>query len=1013
MKNLTALIAIWLVMMGGVVWAQSELTTNSAIDFFTKKLPAETRLRSPEERQQIPATAEAAAWQKFTAQTGEWIVEWNPLTGNPHRAFGGQYRLDNGSPTRLDVSSPTRLGGFLAKSVAGVTASAQQFLAEHADLLKLEVNQLELRRAENLDGKWYVSYCQIHDGIPVLFSEIELRLSASGNVMMFGSDFHPNIQVSTAPALSWPAAQEAAAQGVNVGEWHSTEPALCVLPINKGDRFDYHLAYRCEFSVAEPPGRVGESPVEPLTAGRWVSYVDAHNGEILWRFNRVRYSVSGTVSGSVHRNNATDALTSHAFSDLQISNGLQQATTNANGQYVLSANGTSFNLTARLEGKYARVTRADGTAASFTATVQDGQQVNIVWDGDNSQTSERDAYFHTNVAHAFIKAVDPAFTGVDYAMPVRVNITQTCNAFWDGRGINFYRAGGGCRNTAEVPTVVYHEYGHGINDMQYIGRGVADGLTNGALHEGLADINAALLVDDPVVGRGFAENGGGLRNVKNTNRYPQNVSGEVHNDGLILAGALWDLREALGLEKARRYTHFARYGTPDDADLLTACNEFFIEVLIQDDNDGNLANLTPNFSAINQAFAAHGIGTGALLRIAHQERGDAAATENDYLVQTQVRTAAFIGVNPNGVVLHYSTDGVNFKTLPMSPATGATFQARIPKLAAGSLVSYYIEAKDNFGASLLSPANAPQSKLFQFIVGFRSRALEDFETDKGWKIGAVGDNATSGIWTRANPVGTRVNQTLVQPEDDHTPGAGAICFVTGNAGANDAVGANDIDGGRTTLYSPVFDLASYRNPLIRYYRWYSNNAGASPGLDFWEVHVSNDSGKTWVQVERTNETDNSWRKVFFFAQKLLPLTNKMRLRFVAQDQEPGSLVEAAVDDFEILDVDAVTNVTTPAESPLPADLRLHASYPNPFRLGAGLAATIRYELPKPASARIAVYDLNGRVVRILRDGVQAAGAHTVAWSGAEASGNLASTGFYFVVLEVASRKISRKILVVK
>jgi len=984
MKNFTSLISLWLVITGEVVLAQSELASNSATDSFAKKLPAETRLRSWEERQQMPVTADAAAWQKFTAQTGDWIVEWNTLIGNPHRAFGGQYQL----------------GGFLTKSAAGVAASTQQFLAAHADLLKLELEQLELQRAENLDGKWYVSYRQIHEGIPVLFSEVELRLSASGNVMMFGSDFYPDIRVNTTPVLSWQAAQEAASRDMRITEWHTTEPMLYILPIENEARFDYHLAYRCEFSTDEP-------------AARWVSYVDAHNGEILWRFNRVRHSVSGTVTGSVHRHDATDPLTSHAFPDLQISNGVQQATTNANGQYVLNANGSSFTITARLEGKYARVTRADGSTASFTATVQDGQQVNLVWDANNSQTSERDAYFHTNVAHTFIKSVDPAFTGVDYAMPVRVNISQTCNAFWDGRGINFFRAGGGCRNTAEVPTVVYHEYGHGINDMQYISRGVTDGLTNGALHEGLADINAALLVDDPVVGRGFEENGGGLRNVKNTNRYPQNVSGEVHSDGLILAGALWDLREALGLEKARRYTHFARYGTPDDADLLTACNEFFIEVLIQDDNDGNLANLTPNFGAINQAFSAHGIGAGALLRIAHQERGDAAATENDYLVQTQVNTAAFIGVNPNGVILHYSTDGVNFKTLPMSPATGAAFQARIPKLAAGSLVSYYIEAKDNFGASLLSPANAPQSKLFQFIVGFRSKSLEDFETDRGWKIGAVGDNAASGLWTRANPVGTRVNQTLVQPEDDHTPGAGAICFVTGNAGVNDAAGANDVDGGRTTLYSPVFDLTSYRNPLLRYYRWYSNNAGASPGLDFWEVHVSNDSGKTWVQVERTNETDNSWRKVFFFAGKLLPLTNKMRLRFVAQDQEPGSLVEAAVDDFEILEVDAVTNVATPAESLLPSDLRLHASYPNPFRIGKNLATTIRYELPKPTLARIAVYDLNGRVVRILQDGVQSAGAHLVAWNGADASGNLASTGFYFVVLEAESRKLSQKILVVK
>ena len=981
MKNFPSLLSLALMLAGSYAFAQNESAVN---DFFTKKLPAETRLSSLEERRQIPAAADAGAWQKFTAQTGEWIVEWNPMTGNPHRAFGGQQQL----------------GGFFAKSAAGVEIAAQQFLAEHADILKLDVSQLELRRAENITNKWYVSYRQIYHGVPVLFAEIELRLSASGNVMMFGSDFHPDINVNSTPTLAWPAARAAASREIKVTEWHSVEPALYILPIENGERFDYHLAYRCEFSADAPPAR-------------WVSYVDAHSGEILWRFNRVRYSVSGTVSGGVHRNNATDAVTNHALPDLLVMNGVQQAATNANGQFVLNANGASFSLTAKLEGKYARVTRADGNTASFTATVQDGQQVNIVWDDNNSRTSERDAYFHTNLAHALVKSIDPDFSGVDYSMPVRVNINQTCNAFWDGRGINFYRAGDGCRNTAEVPSVVYHEYGHGINDMQYISKGAPDGLTNGALHEGLADVNAALLADDPRVGVGFAENGGGLRNVKNTNRYPQNVSGEVHSDGLILAGALWDLREALGLEAARRYTHFARYGTPDDADLLTACNEFFIEVLIQDDNDGNLANLTPNFGAINQAFSAHGIGSGALLRIAHQERGDAAATENDYLVQAQVSTAAFIGINPSGVILHYATDGSNFKMAPMALTTGTTFQARLPKLAAGSLVSYYIEAKDNLGASLFLPANAPQSKLFQFIVGFRSRTLEDFELNKGWKIGDPNDNATSGIWLRANPVGTRVGQAQVQPEDDHTLGAGVNCFVTGNAGVNDAAGANDVDGGKTTLFSPVFDLTTYKNPLLRYYRWYSNNAGASPGQDFWEVHVSNDSGKTWVQVERTNETDNSWRKVFFFANELLPLTNKMRLRFVAQDQEPGSLVEAAVDDFEILEVDAVTNVAAPEATPLPTDLRLYASYPNPFRAGMGLVTTIQYELPQPASTRVAIYDINGRNVRILQNGLQNPGRHTVIWNGADHSGKLLSSGFYFIVVEAERQKITRRILLVK
>ena len=34
-----------------------------------------------------------------------------------------------------------------------------------------------------------------------------------------------------------------------------------------------------------------------------------------------------------------------------------------------------------------------------------------------------------------------------------MNINSTCNAFWNGSTINFYRSGGGCRNTGELAAV--------------------------------------------------------------------------------------------------------------------------------------------------------------------------------------------------------------------------------------------------------------------------------------------------------------------------------------------------------------------------------------------------------------------------------------------------------------------------------------------------------------------------------------------------------------------------------
>jgi len=115
---------------------------------------------------------------------------------------------------------------------------------------------------------------------------------------------------------------------------------------------------------------------------------------------------------------------------------------------------------------------------------------------------------------------------------------------------------------------------------------------------------------------------------------------------------------------------------------------------------------------------------------------------------------------------------------------------------------------------------------------------------------------------------------------------------------------------------------------------------------------------------------------------------------------------------ELVEIRGSNALAKTAEPALPTDLRLHTN-PNPFRVGSAEVATIRYELPKPTQARVVVYDLNGRQVRVLHDGPQIVGSHALAWNGAGATGSLVGSGFYFVVLEAESRRLSRKISVVK
>ncbi len=135
---------------------------------------------------------------------------------------------------------------------------------------------------------------------------------------------------------------------------------------------------------------------------------------------------------------------------------------------------------------------------------------------------------------------------------------------------------------------------------------------------------------------------------------------------------------------------------------------------------------------------------------------------------------------------------------------------------------------------------------------------------------------------------------------DPLPGAGGRRVVVG-AGDNEG----DVDGGRTTLLTPVYDLAGMEDPRVGYWRWYSNQEGAAPGTDSFKVEITGDGGATWVEVETVGpggrETYGGWYWHGFRVADVVPGATRIQLRFVASDEGTDSVVEAAVDDFALYD----------------------------------------------------------------------------------------------------------------
>jgi flagellar hook assembly protein FlgD len=95
---------------------------------------------------------------------------------------------------------------------------------------------------------------------------------------------------------------------------------------------------------------------------------------------------------------------------------------------------------------------------------------------------------------------------------------------------------------------------------------------------------------------------------------------------------------------------------------------------------------------------------------------------------------------------------------------------------------------------------------------------------------------------------------------------------------------------------------------------------------------------------------------------------------------------------------------------LPTRFALSPGYPNPFNP----TTTLRLEVPPPGRAvRVAIYDVQGRVVRTLLDGYRGPGIYTLSWDGRTERGEGAASGVYFAHMRAESFVETHKIVLIK
>lgn len=827
----------------------------------------------------------AGALQAFSERHGgRWFYQRNTITGTYHHVYGSGFHL-----------------GYAPSSAADAEGIARAFLSDNPALVMAEDTDLEVMSSTLALGKWSVVFQQTYRGLRVYGGRAHVVFTDGGRLFAFGSDVYPGIDIPAKPSLSLSAALGIARYDIgfekDIDKVEGSE--VMVLPIERGEAgMEYLLVYRFGLRVRDP-------------FGLWVTFVDANSGEIVWRENRIRFAdYAGESRADIEWKGycygySPDFPLRHMLIGIV---DVGTTHTDIEGEFSISGPAGPKTIAVELKGSWVDVDRHVGVDAAHSGTITDGVPYTIDWTDSNSLASERDVYAYVNFEHDWLKQIDPGFTGVDYCMTANVERTDLyCpgNAWWDGTAINLCYSASGYGNTGRMGDVVFHEYGHAITDFLY---GAIDPPSD--VDEANSDVIANYLTRESIIGIGYYldDCASGIRDSDNDIQWP--CTGNGHYCGQVLAGFHWDSwRELLAVYPQNHADsvafltwHFGRkLGLPQNQP------DQVYWTFVADDDDGNMANGTPHYDqlclgATNHGFACPEITPGVY--ISHTPLEDTHVTANPYAVTAHIiSTEGNVPADSCHVI--YRVDGGDFLSAGMSAGGDADhFTGYIPARAGCSRVEYYIYAADDQGYGASHPEEAP-SDLHAFLVAYGVVFEDDLETDKGWTVGAADDGATTGIWERCDPEGTDA-----QPEDDHTPAPGAMAYIT-RCAAGSHQGSYDVDDGKTTLLSPVFDLTGYADVTLSYYRWYSNDKGGEPGTDYWVVEITDDGWTTRAVLESTNVSGLGWDRRDFNLGDYVNLTDRVQARFIASDYDPGSLVEAGVDDFMLSGCSAAEDTIPP------------------------------------------------------------------------------------------------------
>jgi hypothetical protein len=429
-------------------------------------------------------------------------------------ARGARYLVTRdpaGRPTKVRIAPDAPRAPASLRQLAVDAAPALDFLRRNQTTLALSSAELEALRPAGLtedEGSVAVTLEQTFAGHPVLDAGVRVVFRRDGELEVV------HLQQARALAPGAPAAMTAAAAADL-----ARRAAGGALPTRPPE-------VRAVWVAATPAARAAYEVT--LTGGdppaSWRYVLDARSGEIL-SAKPLRTDLAGR--GRVWPHNAwVDARTA-----------LRALPRLDDG--------------AHLHGRYVEVRDGLGEPAA-------GVDGRFDFPAGDRRFGEVMAYAHGDALAAYLDAL--GFPTRRQPLVVTVHAFDDLNAYFDaGTGGLYFGAVAGFR-VADDADVIAHELGHAVVDGQAPDL-IAGDDGDAAIHEGYADYLACSFADDPYMGEAFWEevaragDAEGLarmgfdprhpgRRCDAPRSWPDDADDDPHLTGMILAGALWDLRAA-------------------------------------------------------------------------------------------------------------------------------------------------------------------------------------------------------------------------------------------------------------------------------------------------------------------------------------------------------------------------------------------------------------------------------------------------------------------------------------